>query len=98
MILQLWIVSSLYLGFWLPVVITELIQITVLPSFMIDQLETMLFFTYFIPLFLPMICLSTLPELMKKIMNIFSLQQLNVIGVVSHNRGERQKGTIGVNR
>jgi hypothetical protein len=23
---------------------------------------------------------------------------LNVIGVVSHNRGERQKGTIGVNR
>jgi len=98
MILQLWIVSSLYLGFWLPVVITELIQITVLPSFMIDQLETMLFFTYFIPLFLPMICLSTLPELMKKIMNIFALQQLNVIGVVSHNRGERQKGTIAVNR
>jgi hypothetical protein len=65
---------------------------------MIDQLETMLFFTYFIPLFLPMICLSTLPELMKKIMNIFSLQQLNVIGVVSHNRGARQKGTIAVNR
>jgi len=98
MILQLWIVSSLYLGFWLPVVITELIQITVLPSFMIDQLETMLFFIYFIPLFLPMICLSTLPELMKKIMNIFALQQLNVIGVVSHNREERQKGTIAVNR
>jgi hypothetical protein len=35
---------------------------------------------------------------MKKIMNIFAFQQLNVIGVVSHNRGARQKGIIAVNR
>ncbi|CAF3424809.1 unnamed protein product, partial [Rotaria sp. Silwood2] len=53
MVLQLWIVSSLYMGFWLPVTITLFIQITILPSFMTDQLEAMQFAAYFIPLLLP---------------------------------------------
>ncbi|CAF1501061.1 unnamed protein product [Adineta steineri] len=42
MVSQLWIVSSLYLGFWLPSTITLLIEITILPSFMIDQLEKLM--------------------------------------------------------
>ncbi|CAF1426083.1 unnamed protein product [Adineta steineri] len=42
MVSQLWIVSSLYLGFWLPSTITLLIQVTILPSFMIDQLEKLM--------------------------------------------------------
>ncbi|CAF1297473.1 unnamed protein product [Adineta steineri] len=67
MVLQLWIVSSLYMACWLPMTITQLIQITLMPSFMIDQLETILFIVYFTPLLLPIICLSVLPELLTKI-------------------------------
>ncbi|CAF3316324.1 unnamed protein product [Rotaria sp. Silwood2] len=51
MVLQLWIVSSLYMACWLPATITELIQITVMPSFMIDQMDTIGLLIYFIPLF-----------------------------------------------
>jgi hypothetical protein len=98
MVLQLWIVSSLYMGFWLPFTITQLIQITVMPSFMIDQVETMLFFVYFIPLLLPMICLSALPELVKKISNMIALSQANVIGVVTFNRGAGQAVPIANGR
>jgi hypothetical protein len=98
MVLQLWIVSSLYMGFWLPLTITEFIQFTAMPSFMIDQLEIMEFVVYFIPLFLPMICLSTLPELVKKIMDVIPTRQTNVIGVVILNRGARQTATVATGR
>jgi hypothetical protein len=86
MVLQLWIVSSLYMAFWLPMTITQLIQITVMPSFMIDQLETILYVVYFIPIFLPMICLSALPELVKIIINIIPPTNLNAIGVVTYTQ------------
>lgn len=98
MVLQLWIISSLYIGFWSPVTIAQLIQMTVMPSFMIDQLETMQFVVYFIPLFLPMICLSTLPELVKKITNIIATQRMNVIGVITFNRGANPTVTIVTGR
>jgi hypothetical protein len=90
MVLQLWIVSSLYMAFWLPMTITQLIQITVMPSFMIDQLETILFVVYFIPLLLPIICLSTQPELVKKIVDLIWKPRLNVIGVVAFTPGTKQ--------
>ncbi|CAF0985435.1 unnamed protein product [Adineta ricciae] len=82
MVLQLWIVSSLYIAFWFPVTITLLIQNTVSPSFMADQLQTMQFLVYFIPLLLPVICLSTFPKLVKKIKTFILPLQSNTIGVV----------------
>ncbi|CAF3366106.1 unnamed protein product [Rotaria socialis] len=92
-VFQLGIVSSLYLAFWLPTMITELVQITVMPSFMMDQLQTILFVVYFIPLLLPMICLSTQPELVKKIANSITIRKLNVIGITTVNRGVEQAVT-----
>ena len=94
MVLQLWIVSSLYMAFWFPLTVTQFVQITVMPSFMIDQLETILFLVYFTPLFLPMICLSTLPELVKTMMAVVKRAKRNVVGVVAviENRPVGQKG------
>ena len=94
MVLQLWIVSSLYIGFWLPATITQLVQMTVMPSFMTNHLETMQFAIYLIPLLLPIICLSVLPELMKKLKTIIATPQTNVVGVVTFNRGVGQTATI----
>ncbi|CAF1524639.1 unnamed protein product, partial [Adineta steineri] len=88
------IISSLYIGFWLPDIITVLVQITILPSFMDQQLETMEFVVYFIPLLLPMVCLTALPELMKKLKNIITRPQLNVIDVVHYNRRSKQMITV----
>ncbi len=48
MVIQLWIISSLYMAFWLPLVIMQTIQVTVMPSFMIDQTETIMFLVYFV--------------------------------------------------
>jgi hypothetical protein len=81
------------MGFWLPTTITQLIQITVMPSFMIDHLETILFVVYLIPLLLPMICFSVLPELVKNTMNIIGKAKLNVIGVVAFTRGAGRTAT-----
>ncbi|CAF4568405.1 unnamed protein product [Rotaria sp. Silwood2] len=94
MVLQLWTISSLYMAFWLPLAITQLTQITVMPSFMINELETILFVVYLIPLFLPMVCLSTLPNLVKKIVNTIAKPNLNVIGTITFNRGI---GQIAIN-
>ena len=71
MTLQLWIISSLYMGFWLPVTIVQLVQITGSPSFMIDTIETLLFILYFIPVFLPILSLNVFPELIKILIERF---------------------------
>ncbi|CAF0806106.1 unnamed protein product [Adineta ricciae] len=89
MILQLWIISSLYVAFWLPVSITLLVQITADPSFMMHSLAVMQFLTYLIPLLLPMMCLSTLPELTKKILRKITNSRSNVVEAMSGNRNVR---------
>ncbi|CAF0999399.1 unnamed protein product [Adineta steineri] len=83
MVLQLWVMSSLHLGLWLPLVSTTLIETTVQPSFMINQLETMRFAPYFIPLFLPMICLSSQPELVSKMKNLIRIRRMNRVTAVT---------------
>ncbi|CAF2684220.1 unnamed protein product [Rotaria sp. Silwood2] len=84
MLLQLWIVSSLYMGCWLPVTIVWIVQTTVMPSFMADQMDIILFLIYLIPLFLPIICLSTLPDLVKKIVNSVAKPAWNVVGITNN--------------
>ncbi|CAF1096762.1 unnamed protein product [Adineta steineri] len=83
MVLQLWVMSSLHLGLWLPLVTTTLIEMNIQPSFMIDHLETMQFAPYFIPLFLPMICLSSQPELVSKIKNLIRIRRMNRVSAVT---------------
>lgn len=81
MVLQLWMISSLYMGFWLPATIKLFIQYTFDPSFMVDQEDTMQWTTYFIPLLLPLICLVAIPELLNKIKSIIRIRRPNRINV-----------------
>ena len=90
MTLQLWTISSLYLAFWLPITIVQMIQITAVPTFMLDQVETLLFMIYFVPLLLPMVCLSTLPKLVRAIAVHIQRRTLNVIAVQAVSNGPRQ--------
>jgi hypothetical protein len=98
MVLQLWVVSSFHLGIWLPLVSTLLIERTVQPSFMIDQLETMQFAPYFVPLLLPMICVSTQPEFVSKMKNLIRMRPMNRVTVVTYNRNAGRPLTIAAAR
>ncbi|CAF2633860.1 unnamed protein product [Rotaria sp. Silwood2] len=97
MVIQLWIISSLYMACWLPVTIVSLIQITVIPSFMADQMDIISFAIYLIPLFLPLICLSTLPDLIQKILNTIGIRGRNIIGIANITRTVEQTA-INTNR
>ncbi|CAF0773064.1 unnamed protein product [Adineta steineri] len=70
MTFQLWLISSVYLAFWLPSTLSTIIQLTIMPTFFVDQYDTMVFIIYFIPLLLPIVCLNTYPELLRKINGI----------------------------
>ncbi|CAF2839688.1 unnamed protein product [Rotaria sp. Silwood2] len=94
MVLQLWIISSLYMGLWLPLTITLFVQMTVLPSFMVHQMETLQFTPYFVALLLPMICLSTQPELVRKIKNHIRIRPVNKVTVITYNRNAGQTLTF----
>ena len=81
MTIQLGTVSSVYLAFWLPITIVQMIQITVLPSFMLDQVETLLFLIYFVPLLSPMVCMTTLPDLLKRIVRLIRRHDSQVVPI-----------------
>ncbi|UJR17799.1 hypothetical protein I4U23_004698 [Adineta vaga] len=90
MVLQLWIVSSLYMGLWLPLTITLFVEMTTLPLFMVDRLQEMQFAPYFVSLLLPMICLSTQPELITKIKNFLWKRPTNriTVGILNRDAGQ----------
>ncbi|CAF0878192.1 unnamed protein product [Adineta steineri] len=67
MTFQLWLISSVYLAFWLPNTLAAIIRLTIMPTFFIDQYDTLIFIIYFIPLLLPIVCLNTYPDLLRKI-------------------------------
>ncbi len=90
MVIQLWFISSLYMAFWLPMALTEFIQSTVMPSFMVDQLDTIVFCTYFVRLFFPMMCLSALPELVKKMMEFLRKPKRNQIDANINDKFPRE--------
>ena len=65
MAFQLWFVSSLYMTGWLPLTFTGLVQFTGHPKFMLEHLSTIYFSLYFVPLFLPVVCLCLFPDVIK---------------------------------
>ncbi|UJR16807.1 hypothetical protein I4U23_003706 [Adineta vaga] len=65
MAFQLWFVSSLYMTGWLPLTFVGLIQFTVQPKFMLEQLSTIYFILYFVPLLLPFVCACLFPDVIK---------------------------------
>jgi hypothetical protein len=82
MAFQLWFISSLYLAGWLPFALTQLIQITAIPSFMVDQLETIFSLVYFIPLLLPVVYLGVFPQIMKNIRTAIGRQRRNRVDII----------------
>ncbi|CAF1461152.1 unnamed protein product [Adineta steineri] len=82
MTFQLWLISSVYLAFWLPSTLSNIIRMTSIPTFFIDEADTMLFIVYFIPLLLPIVCLNTYPELLRKINELIRRRRArNRIGI-----------------
>lgn len=72
MTLQLLLISSLFLIFWLPIAITGLIQQFISPTFLIDfQFNIFFYLIYFIQLLLPFVCLICLPNTKGIIRNKF---------------------------
>ena len=98
MILQLWIISSLHPGIWLPLVCTMLIRMTLDPLFMTDRLEAMQFALFFVPLLFPMICLSTQAELIKELKKLVRRRPFNKITAIASNRNTGQPPTTGTGR
>lgn len=77
MAFQLWFISSLYLFGRLPLTLTQLIRIIVMSSFFNDQLATIFFLVYFIPLLLPMVCLGVFPEIINSTREAIERQRRN---------------------
>jgi hypothetical protein len=72
MTIQLFVISLLFLIFWLPIAITGLIQQFFFSKFLIDiQFNIFFYLIYFIQLFLPLVCLISLSELKKIIRDKF---------------------------
>ncbi|CAF1937828.1 unnamed protein product [Rotaria magnacalcarata] len=71
MIVQLFCLSSLYLVGWTPILIVELVQILVDPTFLVAiQMDYIFDLINVVYLFLPWMCLTFFPEIVKWIKNI----------------------------
>jgi hypothetical protein len=67
MLFQLISISSLYLSINFPISIIYILSITSFADRALKALECLSFFGYFIPLLLPFICLTSLPDVWRKI-------------------------------
>ena len=67
MALQLISISILYVVFWFPSTLTQLVELYFNSQFLLIHLEDLLFLIYFVPLLLPFVCLISLTKLMKQI-------------------------------
>jgi phosphatidylglycerophosphate synthase len=75
MAFQLGIISFIYLAVWIPLSFVQLGQIYIEPNFLLDQEDTIEFLVYIVPLILPMVCLMSMPELIKKLKLILFIKQ-----------------------
>jgi phosphatidylglycerophosphate synthase len=83
MTIQLLSISALFFFFSLPTVVISLAQVCGLPNGALGQFQLYLSFTrYFLPLLLPFVCLSSLPEVWTKLNRlIINRQHINTINV-----------------
>jgi hypothetical protein len=80
MAFQLGIISFVYLIVWIPLSIAQLGQIYIDSTFLHEQLDTLGFLVYIISLILPVVCLISMPEFIKKIKTfIFRHQRIAVM-------------------
>ena len=79
MALQLGVISFVYLAVWIPLSIIQLGQIYIDPVFLLQQMDTFNYLVYIVPLILPMICLMSMPELLKTLKNLLRRRQLGTV-------------------
>ncbi|CAF0786028.1 unnamed protein product [Adineta steineri] len=79
MAFQLGLISFVYLAVWIPLSIIQLGEIYIDSNFLFEQLDTFNFLVYIVPLILPMICLMSMPELIKKLKTFLFPQQHAIV-------------------
>ncbi|CAF0934147.1 unnamed protein product [Rotaria sp. Silwood1] len=97
MAFQLGIISFVYLAVWIPLSIAQLGQIYIDSNFLFTQLDTFNFLVYIVPLVLPMVCLMSMPELIKKLKTLIFRQHHTVI-MPSNNQSIQQNNKIHPSR
>ncbi|CAF2900014.1 unnamed protein product [Rotaria sp. Silwood2] len=93
MAFQLGIISFVYLAVWIPLSIAQLGQIYIDSNFLLAQSDTFNFLVYIVPLVLPMVCLMSMPELIKKLKTLIFRQHHAVI-MPLNNQSVQQKNKI----
>jgi hypothetical protein len=63
-------IAILYTLGWLPTVLTQIVQFYFDHSFLVKQLEFVLFLIYFLSLLLSAVCLHTVSNLMKRLRSL----------------------------
>jgi hypothetical protein len=82
MAFQLWCISLLYLGPWVPSATTVLLELVGVPSYLNNVLPKMIFMCNCIPLLLPFVFLCVFPEIPKTIDNFLRKRNRNQVGTV----------------
>lgn len=78
MAFQLGTISFIYLAAWIPLAVAEMGQAYV-PNFLFKQLDILTFLIYIVPLITPMVCLMSMPEILKKIKTLMFRQNRTAI-------------------
>jgi hypothetical protein len=81
--LQMVSISILYVIFWFPSTLTQLVEIYFNSEFLLVHLESLLFLIYFVPLLLPFVCLVRLTKLMKQ-MRTYVIQMYTTMARSCH--------------
>ncbi|CAF1113982.1 unnamed protein product [Rotaria sordida] len=93
MAFQLGIISFVYLAVWIPLSIAQLGQIYIDSTFLLIQSDTFNFLVYIVPLVLPMVCLMSMPELIKKLKTLIFRQHHGII-IPFNNQSVQQNNKI----
>lgn len=76
---QLGIISFIYLAVWIPLSIIQLGEIYYDPNFLLDVLDTFNFLVYIVPLILPLVCLMSMSDVVKKLKSFICRKQQTTI-------------------
>ena len=92
MVLQLCAISTLYLSVWLPIGVMQLLQFYVDPTFLAAQVDTFYFLAYIGLLILPFVCITSIPQLSKRIKNIFNRRHQRAVAPVAKTHRRTPNG------
>ena len=103
MVLQLVAVSLTYLVVWLPGAVILLVELHVDPTFLVAELDILVFLSYIAPLLLPFIYLASVPKLWSRLKQIRWRRRRIVVGpametVRRRNVAKHRKVTVDASK